>query len=62
MPGVFRLLVVIDRSEDLFRANKEGGHFPDGHFEVHLREFEESGIGEVERSVKGRSEELEGVV
>lgn len=34
--------VIVDGSEDLLGGEEEVGHFPDGHFEVHLREFEES--------------------
>lgn len=28
--------------EDLLRRNQQGGHFPNGHFKVHLGELEES--------------------
>lgn len=34
--------VVIDGLEDLLGSVQEMGHFPHGHLEVHLREFEES--------------------
>ena len=42
MVGVFRLLVVVDGAEDFFGGEEEGGHFPDGHFKVHLGKFEDS--------------------
>lgn len=35
--------MIVDGAEDLFGAEEETGHFPDGHFEIHLRELEESG-------------------
>lgn len=40
--GVFSLFVVVDRAEDFLGGDEKGRHFPDGHFEVHLGEFEES--------------------
>lgn len=34
--------VIVYGLEDLLRRNQQGGHFPNGHFKVHLRELEES--------------------
>lgn len=33
--------MVVYRLEHLFGGNQQGGHFPDGHFKVHLRELEQ---------------------
>lgn len=34
--------MVVYGLEDLLRRNQQGGHFPNRHFKVHLRELEES--------------------
>ena len=35
--------MVVDRSEYFLRRDEQAGHFPYRHFEIHLREFEQSG-------------------
>lgn len=44
VPGVLRLFVVVDGAEDLFGADEQGRHLPDGHLKVHGRELEESDL------------------
>jgi hypothetical protein len=40
VPRRVRLAVIVVVAEDAFGVEEEGGHFPDGELEVHLREFE----------------------
>lgn len=44
--------MIVDRLEDLLGGNQQRGHFPDGHFKVHLGELEQSASRQSVSSVR----------